>query len=437
MIPKPEKTVIMNLSLTSKSPGPANRKTSALAKVYTKDGRSIRVPLRLAPATGASCSQHPERQFIRWFTRQSAANPGFPVMVKSILFVVSGKSACSNCDQSLTRFLQRFQLADKLQRRNASPQAACGCQNHTRTELTSSTNKAVQTELDQLLSDDTQQAQEMESDVFDGRRVNPQIPSGTLDNQWFKTLRQAREAALATARQLGAGYTIGHHANPRKGTSHFHVVSPAGTQISGHFFYGENPRFIPKTQAIPPHRSGKLANDGRRRRELELEQEFTAKDVIATNIDVHAQYAIQRMMKSNDPAERADGIEMLTAIKNPRSIGLSLDGIYKEDQKIPAQLANDHGMRWWEIIKPSQDATVYVELMPKPVNELLLIVIIFRDSIRSNPKRLDPALRQKWQRAKQIQAVINATPPADRPGALDKLFDTDILFAQNPGKVLI
>ena len=342
---------------------------------------------------------------------------------------------CSTCGQSLTRFLQRFHLADKLQRRNAAPQSACGCQKHTQAGLALSTSQAVQTELDQLLSDNMPPAQEMEGDVFDGRRVNPQIPSGTLDNQWFKTLRQARESALATARQLGAGHTIGHHANPRKGTSHFHVVSPTGAQISGHFFYGEKPRFIPKVQMIPPYRSGKLANDGRRRRESELEQEFTAKDVIATNVDVHAQYAIQRMLKSNDPAERADGNQMLMALKKPRVLGYSLDGIYKEDQKIPAQIAKGEGMSWWEIIKPGHDATVYVQLMPD--NELLLLVIIFRDSIRSNPKRLDPALRQKWQRVKQIQDVIKATPPADRPGALDKLFDTDILFGHNQGKVLI
>ena len=104
----------MNLSFSSKPLNSTSRKTGALAKVYTKDGRSIRVPLRPAQsATCATCSQHPERQFMRWFTWQSAANPGFPVMVKSIL-LIGNQTACSNCQRQLTRFLNRFSLANRL-----------------------------------------------------------------------------------------------------------------------------------------------------------------------------------------------------------------------------------------------------------------------------------------------------------------------------------
>lgn len=103
----------MNLSLIPISP-PARQKMGTLAKVYTKDGRSLRVPLRTPQSTTCTtCSQNPERQFIRWFTRQSAANPGFPVMVKSIL-LVSNQQPCANCQRILTSFLYRHNLAGKL-----------------------------------------------------------------------------------------------------------------------------------------------------------------------------------------------------------------------------------------------------------------------------------------------------------------------------------
>ncbi len=160
---------------------------------------------------------------------------------------------------------------------------------------------------------------------------------------------------------------------------------------------------------------GRLVLDEIMADEYALQQEFTAKDVIDENIDVHAQYAIQRMLKSHNLAERRDGRQMLAAVKERR-----LYGIYKEDQQVPAKWARGKGIAWWQLIEPGKDAathsvktSVSVQFpgMP-PVDPLFksTAIIVFRNSIRSNAQRLDPALRKEWQKAKQIISPPNIPP---------------------------
>ena len=306
---------------------PTRQRFGSLAKVYTKDGRSIRVPLRPnQTVNGSNHNQSPERQFMRWFTWQSSANPGFPAMVKNVLLVVSDETNCPDCQQSLKRFLQRFRLIGKLQVRNATPKLAykntCGCQHASGFNDELEAETPVQTELDQLLAGDTQKF------------------------------------------------------------------------------------------------------------ENEFEQEFTPNDVIHPNIDVHAQYAIQRMLKSYDLDEWADGNEMLAAVK----AGL-LRGIYKEDQQVPALYARRIGLSWWQLIKPGEDAALRFSLSPE--NKILDMMIVFRDSVRSNPQRLDPALRQKWQLAKRILVLQKTVSAAAFWGALNKMLGMDVLSGQNSGKVAL
>src|SRR5262245_18802354 len=107
---------------------------------------------------------------------------------------------------------------------------------------------------------------------------------------------------------------------------------------------------------------------------LEAPELESATDVIDPRIDVHAQFALQRMFKAGDAG--IDATEMLAAVKNG-----SLAGIYKEDQKVPALHAQKIGLGWWQLIPKGEDAAVIL-------NALL---IVFRDSVRSNPARLDPA----------------------------------------------
>lgn len=73
----------------------------------------------------------------------------------------------------------------------------------------------------------------------------PGIPGG--NNHWFPSQGQARNNALAAARQLGSGYRIVHHPRPRVGLPHYHLANPDGSPLArthpsyGHFFYGHRP----------------------------------------------------------------------------------------------------------------------------------------------------------------------------------------------------
>ena len=110
----------------------------------------------------------------------------------------------------------------------------------------------------------------------------------------------------------------------------------------------------------------------------------TQAGVIDGRIDVHAQYALLRMAKSPDPGARADASAMLGAVKAG-----ALAGIYKEDQQVPALRARRVGTSWWLVIPKGEDAAVLREPGAAPL-------IVFRDGVRSDAARLDPALRRAW-----------------------------------------
>lgn len=141
---------------------------------------------------------------------------------------------------------------------------------------------------------------------------------------------------------------------------------------------------------------------------------IAASAAIDPRIDVHAQYALVRMSKG-DAGARADAHGMLAAVKGGRL------GIYKEDQQVPALRAKPLG-GWWKVIPKGEDAAVFLD-PARPAAELPLIV--FRDGVRSNPARLDPALRKAWATfgglgrcriagtAPQAEAMGMATVPAN------------------------
>jgi phosphatidylserine/phosphatidylglycerophosphate/cardiolipin synthase-like enzyme len=109
------------------------------------------------------------------------------------------------------------------------------------------------------------------------------------------------------------------------------------------------------------------------------------RSVIDPRIDVHAQFAIQRMRKSAPPAAQA----ILADVKSG-----ALGGIYKEDEAVPARAAKRHGRGWWEIIPSSQAAVLLLDAAA-PFSAPPLIV--FRDGVRSDPAKLDPALLAAWR----------------------------------------
>lgn len=142
---------------------------------------------------------------------------------------------------------------------------------------------------------------------------------------------------------------------------------------------------------------------------------ITSYSVIDSRIDVHAQYALLRMNKRGG-AEQVDAIDMLTAVKAGR-----LAGIYKEDQGVPAKLAQRQGKGWWQLIPAGQDAAAVRDVDPNAPP-----LIVFRDKVRSDGARLDPALRKAWAAARGGNIVVGVPPKlsprelalTDRPLAL-------------------
>ncbi|NJM45838.1 MAG: hypothetical protein HC860_06395 [Alkalinema sp. RU_4_3] len=117
------------------------------------------------------------------------------------------------------------------------------------------------------------------------------------------------------------------------------------------------------------------------------ERVLTYDDVRSDRIDIFAQRALLRMSK--DPVMSADASGMVAAVKSGK-----LGGIYKEDQRVPALRAREINSSWWLIIPQEEDAVLFLE----PKNPMHGVpIIVFRDSIRSNPARLESALKKTWR----------------------------------------
>jgi len=102
----------------------------SLARVYMKDGRVQTLPLRQA---------RPDYQFMNWFRHRSRALSGFPVSIRSILWI-DNQGICTDCEQRVFDFLSRYRLGNSLRvvrpsLPNYAPQpiASCAC-NHARVE---------------------------------------------------------------------------------------------------------------------------------------------------------------------------------------------------------------------------------------------------------------------------------------------------------------
>src|SRR5215510_3715503 len=119
------------------------------------------------------------------------------------------------------------------------------------------------------------------------------------------------------------------------------------------------------------------------------------KDLIDERIDYYAQEALYRMFKG-DPGARADASGMFTAVKAGQ-----LTGLYIENQFVPAKRAQRLGLGWWQLIPKGEDAILQLDpvaLMAGPP------LIAFRDSVKSDPSRLDPALRKAWATCQLLRA---------------------------------
>jgi hypothetical protein len=155
---------------------------------------------------------------------------------------------------------------------------------------------------------------------------------------------------------------------------------------------------LPARGAVPGAPEGEVASTG-------------PEGVIDARIDVHAQYALLRMAKG-EPGARADAAGLLAAVKSGR-----LAGLYKEDQQVPALRARALGKGWWQLIPPGEDAAVVLD-PASPTGGAPLIA--FRDGIRSNSARLDPALRRAWASFRRLgtPGVTRCPTPAGGGGMM-------------------
>lgn len=366
----------MNLTYSPSSRRARVAQPAALAILYPKVGNVLRVPLRRAPSAGApDYALHPERQFIRWFGRMAAARPGFPMQLKSIL-LLTDEPLCPTCHRALTRYLGQYQLADKLRIRSRGAVAGCGCG-----------ASAWPARRSPLLLDDILLEGELEAEG------------------WWQRAKDLGRAALLTG-----ALTLGPQVVPKP----VYDMAKAAAQAD------EKRRKIQQT--VDDNTPSSSRRWGQREMEMEgsfwspelgqeLEQETL---VMHERIDVHAQYSLQRLLSSPDPAARVDGNELLGGVRGGR-----VRGIYIVNQQEPAKWARTRGGNWWELLQPTDDAAVLLSA-PPPFTQLAPPIIAFRESIRSTPGRLDPALRRAAQLLRQL-TKLKASNPALTPWQLKSI----------------
>lgn len=88
------------------------------------------------------------------------------------------------------------------------------------------------------------------------------------DNYYFNNQGQARMAALARATELGPGHTITHDPSPMNGQPHYHVVSPKGGRIKGHFFYGRRRPRKERGQQVERERANNRETEDQKMRKI-------------------------------------------------------------------------------------------------------------------------------------------------------------------------
>jgi hypothetical protein len=313
------------MNLTNSAAARSDRAAAAsVANVYVRGGQTMRVPLRPAPA-GRGCVGHPEQQLIRWLNRRTAADPGFPVRVRSILLVKPG--LCTACQGDLTRFLERYRLGRNLRvLTTSSAQASCGC----------------------------------------GR---------------------CKSKAATQPRRLLLDELLGE-------------TAPLEEQSGAPMLAGEMETSAPPSSSTSPSA------------------------VIHPNIDVYAQYSLQRLLNSPDLAARADGAALLAAVQTGQ-----LHGIYQVDQQVPARWAQERNGGWWQLLQPTHDAAVLLWASP-PYTAFWPPIIVFRPGIRSNATRIDSALRRAWQLLRQV-AQLKLQRPSLTPWQVKSILTKQSLLPGN------
>ena len=134
------------------------------------------------------------------------------------------------------------------------------------------------------------------------------------------------------------------------------------------------------------------------------------RELIHPRIDFYAQEALYRIFQG-DPGAREDAAQMLAAVKTGQ-----LAGIYIVNQGVPAMRAQKMKLGWWQVIPKGEDAILLLD----PANMMAgPPLIAFRDSVKSDPSRLDPALRKAWRTFQQkLTGQLAQCSPAQPCGGI-------------------
>ncbi len=131
---------------------------------------------------------------------------------------------------------------------------------------------------------------------------------------------------------------------------------------------------------------------------------WTTQDIIDSRIDTSAQYSLMRLCKGA-AEERMATSSILQAVKSG-----ALEGIYIQDQQVPALRAkNDLGKGWWDLLPQGVDALCVTVPANRPP------VIALRKGIAQDPHRVDAAIVNAWQgcglASSEIRPCIQTLPP--------------------------
>ncbi len=181
----------------------------------------------------------------------------------------------------------------------------------------------------------------------------------------------------------------------------------------------ESPPSQPPQQELPPPPAEPPAPAA----PVYSEPPWAPKDVIRSNIDVQAQYALFRLLKG-DARQRSEASHILSAIRAG-----ALQGIYQEDQQAPALRAQALGQWWGQILPKGVDGVC----MTQPAAKAPLIAM--RRGTPADRAGYDQSLLSAWQQCgiKHDYPLRRYDPTAGGGGSEPAGANADALQCRNDG----
>ncbi|HHM04514.1 MAG TPA: peptidoglycan-binding protein [Gammaproteobacteria bacterium] len=128
---------------------------------------------------------------------------------------------------------------------------------------------------------------------------------------------------------------------------------------------------------------------------------YTQCDFIDPRLSVGAQYALYELYRRGAKA-CADAVAMLSAARSA-----IIQGVYKADERRPAQMAQRHGTHWWKLVPPGRGAMLFEQETPP--------MMVFRKHLATERRALATALQKAWNASMTGQSAIPPWPPSLKP----------------------